>query len=581
MKRNLLTFALLATTTLGFAQNETVKLDFDRLRQNTSLEVVSSRDAKTAFSISNGLYFDHTPGFLYRGMSKKYMYMKRAFIQVPPMVAINFTNKSAVPEETAWIQVNNGQRQTIKTNTAEDKDFAIERTGFSGVGYSVPGLASVDGKVFWINEDIEQFDEKTHDAILEVGNIVTYDEDKSNFMDLSFTNSAYGPFSLAKDNSTGLALGPGVTTFNDEKLKITGFTQVLPKLMSKLYCDELTLFTVVYSTDGTFKKSVDPGTTLTVKVYGLNPDTTINRDKLLYTLTGTYDDCTNLNEKMENLSSEGFPANITYNFGQTITLKNRTAEGWAPFILDEPCALVCEDFEAPGVNMGLLINKIEPTDRSVGRAGISVRTVEGNEERSLYWPGAVYFTVHGLYDYADVESSIQFEGDQVGQEGMNVIRVSADGKTITTEGKDGKYNVGAIYATTHYPWMDEFGIEQYQLINKPDWLKYTVDESARMYTDPQNSQLVYNTGEVHLSFTCDPLPEGVTGRTAYMHIEGAGVYSKNPIIILQGDSNVADAINNVDATVKKNNFTYNLAGQRVNDDYKGIVIKNGKKMVNK
>ena len=39
-----------------------------------------------------------------------------------------------------------------------------------------------------------------------------------------------------------------------------------------------------------------------------------------------------------------------------------------------------------------------------------------------------------------------------------------------------------------------------------------------------------------------------------------------------------------DATVTqpvKNGFIYNLAGQRVNDSYKGIIIKNGKKMLNK
>ena len=44
---------------------------------------------------------------------------------------------------------------------------------------------------------------------------------------------------------------------------------------------------------------------------------------------------------------------------------------------------------------------------------------------------------------------------------------------------------------------------------------------------------------------------------------------------------VADGITNINAAKAENAVRYNLAGQKVNDDYKGVVIMNGKKMLNK
>lgn len=55
-------------------------------------------------------------------------------------------------------------------------------------------------------------------------------------------------------------------------------------------------------------------------------------------------------------------------------------------------------------------------------------------------------------------------------------------------------------------------------------------------------------------------------------------------VTIQGDTEgrTASAINSISTvTVKGNGKIYNLAGQQVTASYKGIVIKNGKKMVQK
>ena len=44
---------------------------------------------------------------------------------------------------------------------------------------------------------------------------------------------------------------------------------------------------------------------------------------------------------------------------------------------------------------------------------------------------------------------------------------------------------------------------------------------------------------------------------------------------------VAEGVNKVQLNVVDNNAIYNLAGQKVDASYKGIIIKSGKKYINK
>lgn len=43
----------------------------------------------------------------------------------------------------------------------------------------------------------------------------------------------------------------------------------------------------------------------------------------------------------------------------------------------------------------------------------------------------------------------------------------------------------------------------------------------------------------------------------------------------------ADGIKEIESTSRKSHFTYNLAGQRVSENAKGLVIKNGKTIIKK
>ena len=82
-----------------------------------------------------------------------------------------------------------------------------------------------------------------------------------------------------------------------------------------------------------------------------------------------------------------------------------------------------------------------------------------------------------------------------------------------------------------------------------------------------------------LKVVCDPLPEGVSGRKCELHVQGKTCKSTYPIEVLQGDA--VAGVNGVTVNVARDGKTYNVSGQRVADDTKGLVIRNGKKYLNK
>ena len=98
----------------------------------------------------------------------------------------------------------------------------------------------------------------------------------------------------------------------------------------------------------------------------------------------------------------------------------------------------------------------------------------------------------------------------------------------------------------------------------PEWLQ--IDIANEVYTSEENS--------FDMVFAAEALPAGVTGREAHLVFEQWG--SKLEVNVTQGE---ATGVSVTVKKVEKNTPAYNLAGQRVNSSYKGLVIKNGKKAV--
>lgn len=103
--------------------------------------------------------------------------------------------------------------------------------------------------------------------------------------------------------------------------------------------------------------------------------------------------------------------------------------------------------------------------------------------------------------------------------------------------------------------------------DQPDWLQFAI--SNEVYTSEEFG--------FDMVFSAEALPEGVDGRQAHLIFEQWG--AKLEVTVTQGE---VAGITVTKAEVKSGNAQmYNVAGQRVNKGYKGLVIKNGKKMLNK
>lgn len=235
-------------------------------------------------------------------------------------------------------------------------------------------------------------------------------------------------------------------------------------------------------------------------------------------------------------------------------------------------AIVIDGFEKNTIDFGLYgwrvnddVDDVEPGRFSVFRPG-------SDEAYTFTYNGCIAMQVglNAMYDAVEV----------LDNNNMNALRISDDGQTCSTDGavvgSDDDLGGAAVY--TAQSWFDEDLNEYYYLVDAPDWVSgVMVDESMR----DGDSQGQY-VGLDFVAVTCDPLPAGVTGRSAKVFIGGRGVVSSVPLYILQGDATLADGINNVEAAPNAKNLrVFNLNGQEVTKATKGVIIQNGKKFVNK
>ena len=84
-------------------------------------------------------------------------------------------------------------------------------------------------------------------------------------------------------------------------------------------------------------------------------------------------------------------------------------------------------------------------------------------------------------------------------------------------------------------------------------------------------------------FEAQALPAGETGRWAEVKVKSAfGITAAPSLFILQGDAQVPTGVKAIKFDADgKFVATYNMSGKRVNENAKGIIIRDGKKFINK
>lgn len=349
--------------------------------------------------------------------------------------------------------------------------------------------------------------------------------------------------------STEYVYGTGTVTVDGTTYTGTGVYQVFEKPMQALWVEDVFL-NGLSRTAGVAK-----GDSLKMYITNVVTDQSgeqVPGDEVLAELTA-------VRTNAYGLGAVSFDDNTTGN-ALSLTFKPvAPSSAVKGFLIDQPFAVTVKGFDHTGVDFGVAACDMPYSYTTLSTAkGIftdgSGREVAADIYTSNNIALQVVFT--SKYDYCN------------GYEDYAKVKVSDDGNSCTNY-KYSEFN-GAV-VLTNGDWKDAEGNDNYTITGLPSWIKkVTVDETT-----------LADYGLLLLYVTAEPLPEGVTGRQCELNLVGKGYTSTNPVEVLQGDA-TPNAIENVTVRpVAADGKLYNVAGQRVDANYKGIVIQNGKKYLNK
>ena len=270
-------------------------------------------------------------------------------------------------------------------------------------------------------------------------------------------------------------------------------------------------------------------------------------------------------------NSAGDVVGYNYVFANKVTDAFGT-ETIEPFVLsDEYCIIVSWMGENNKVNVAANGFARDDADIYARTPGYMILKDEQGETKftTLSYNNVTVTPIfEAMFDYVKVYDQLTSSSTGEVYTDLNVLTALADGGDMW-EVKDENINTYA-FVETFLSWKDAEGNENYFIDDLPEWINDVLIEEDREGDDA--------SGFTFVSFNCQPLPAGMSSRTAEVHITGRG-FTSDPIIIIQ---NSASGIQVANANEKATTGTsYNVAGQRVNKNFKGFVINNGRKVMNK
>ena len=574
MKKSiLLTSAMAIACSFANAQsvNNVQKVQLSKVDMTKSLRVLDNAavatDKKQANgpkrSVLNGVKYIRPQGSYWFGMNNEGGAYKSSIVAVLPVEDICYTNVST-ETGTKWYMKSQGGYEDASDYADNDNNFhgsypATYPTSDGSISlFYPPMLSTADQKKQFVLGEWNE--EGGYVATSQFGALTHYDMNADAY---GFANNGFG-----HDNfiiGTGeWALKPGFVN--------TGLMDFYPAPMSPLYIDDTHV--LLYSST---KTPVPAGKELTLTFYGIKSDgdkTGVDYKNVIGTMTATAEDVQIVHSTTSDNThnKQLYMSMITFTSKGTNSLGQATSE---PVIIDEPYVITMTGLEQEGMDFGLVGYEQIADDITYGDEGFPGHTTffmlynPSTDEQSINtYKGnlAVAYHFNGVMDYFEPRSEAYMtDGSKV--EDLNVLRVGADG-TVTNEGLP---SLNGVPVYSALPWLDEAETENYSC-PKAEW----ITSITPIYDE---------SGQLYLTFECEPLPAGVDGRGAKLYVYGRGYTSSTPIYVLQGNATKDDAVAGINGVETINTTTngrmFNLAGQQVGKDFKGIVVKDGKKMIKK
>lgn len=574
MKKSLLIAVAAVLATSAYAEDKAQRLVKNTLpKRMVKMEarMVSDNAPKSVTrSSSDGVYYV-PQGMLYRGWDLDGSGYGYSMVGIAPFTEVTFKNMMGNVSKTKWLL--NGEE--IEDFTNANGDFVVEYPA-RGL-YPAPTISN--GTITYSFGDNNLYGKIKNAGyatpIAFVDTVATFsvvDDHGSVYIDGQYNPNtwAFGP-SL----DTQYIYGSGTITSNGRTCHAV--MQNFPALHSNMSVECIAL-------EGcTFTKPIKNGAKLKLEILPLYYDSKRdayrpNYDEPMETIYATETDtidfsaanASQFNSKTVYGGKVVFSKKVEDDFGATTT-ENITIPANQPF------AIYVSGFEDQ-VNIDFGVSALEGAAEDVFDEGI-FQCYDATKDAfyNHYYEGlAAKIYLNGIFDKVVVFENEVLK-DEPANIQYNVLRVSADGTTVTTEGSDANSNIGWWLIRTAMPFFDNQEGTNYELElnvdNSDDWVTFKVDPSK--YDGDDWPFFTF------IKPVCKPLPAGVTKRAAAVYVKGRGTEGNKPLYILQGDATIADGIAALENAKANNGAVYNLQGQKVSMDAKGLLIKNGKKFFNK
>ncbi len=508
-----------------------------------------------ARSVDSGIYYAKPEGMMFRTFfSASGTHYSQSEYYVPCFDDFMYLNKSTRPLRTHWnLKYSIDQEGT---NLDPDGDGNYTQSILPGESLPVLYLYSNSDNTDYYNMGYSSsyihyvYGSGYHDGLSWMGWI----DNKNWYVSSSLLDTGYvygsGTYTanatvIDKDGNSTVAPGPFISY---------GVRSYLYAPASPVYVDGVYLFGCTRATkgnvnDATFQPLMN-GAELTMSIY--DQDT----DELLETLTATTGDWTGW--------STSTTANIgTYRRGALKFSKKVDGEE-VPIIIDKKTMIEITGFESDDVDLGIfgVLSHESILDDGYVNFGYNL----------FYDPSGEYEVLPIYMGFMANNIPIMLNGimDKVyATEGTNDLYVSTNGSTCSN--KEGE-NFGGVIVRTALPWVDETTGEANYTASEvlPSWI---TDIRYKAYGDEENEYIVYFIAEANTD---------VEQRSATIYLQGKGFTDPTPITLTQYGRDDPDGISDVAAPLtQKDGAIYNLAGQKVSQTTKGVLVKDGKKFLNK
>ena len=478
----------------------------------------------TRRALDNGVYYNKPDGTFYIG-SKSNGY---SYIMVAPLAETVFPNMCTEKESATW---------SVDGTTYpgdENNDFNYGWVPADGKVYITPTISVGEANYSFC----ESLDSK--------GVVATNDIYSMNYLNL-------GVCTTYRAWSDGYAFGPDTNTDTE-----TGVVSYMGRVVQEFSKPEKPLYvsSIWFPYYSESKNPIPEGKEMKVMVLEYEGDEIAAR----YIMPLTSE---NVHPYESGDGTQGY-MEVSYVGYDELGLE--TAEG---FVLNGEFAILIDGYEQEGIDFGLQLTNVseDPYEAYFNGGSVYPTVMYYYTAEGEYAGGMWYYSANSKAQY---NAPIYIDGifNVVNVEGFENLTAPTDGGEIYAVIDDEVY-YPQVYTTL--PWTSEEGEDNYRIEGLPEWI--TLNEIA----EPDDASESFNCYIIKM--TAEALPTGTDAREATIKIVSDLGADSGEITITQSS---ATGISVTTKTVKTGNAQmFNLAGQRVNSSFKGLVVKDGKKMVNK